>query len=131
MAAADQDQGYVPLYKKGQPQAPVQQTPAPAAAAPVKDPNDQGYAPLVAPKPEGAASPPPASAQGQPSGWGIDWSKGGQVTMPQSVQDFGDIAGNEATMGTFASLKAQADAARQRLGPAASAGADMTGNVLS
>ena len=64
-------------------------------------------------------------------GWSIDWSKpGGQVTMPQSVQDFGDIAGNEAGMG-LPGLRVQTDAARQRLGPAASAVADVAGNILS
>src|SRR5580698_884739 len=51
----------------------------------------------------------------QPSGWGIDWSKGGQVTMPQSVTDFGTVAGNEAMAGTLPGLRAQAEAARKRL----------------
>jgi len=112
---------------------------APAPAAPAGAPS--GYRP-----------PPPlaaAPAQGPPgylgstgatggvpaptpqADWSIDWSKGGEVKLPQSVQDWGNIAGNEATMGTIMSLRAQADAARQRLGPVTAASADVAGNVVS
>lgn len=72
-------------------------------------------------------------AQTQPSqGWGVNW-RTGDVTMPQSAQDWGTVAGNEAAVGLPALLgqKAQIDAARQRLGPAAAASADVAGNILS
>jgi len=112
---------------------------APAPAAPAGAPS--GYRP-----------PPPlaaAPAQGPPgylgstgatggvpaptpqADWSIDWSKGGEVKLPQSVQDWGNIAGNEATMGTIMSLRAQADAARQRLGPVTAASADVAGSIAS
>ena len=92
------------------------------------DPNAQTGGAPDATTGNGAAQPD--------SGWGIDWnnpwSKGGPaLKVPQSVTDLGNVAGNEAMMGTLPGLKAQADAARQRLGPAASAGADLVGNVAS
>ena len=71
-----------------------------------------------------------AGGASQPSGWGVNW-RTGDVTMPQPVQDFGNVAGNEATMGTLPGLRTEAEAARKRLGPAASSGADVAGNVLS
>jgi hypothetical protein len=120
--------GYVPFDPNKPLQAP---TPADASPASTKSGAYVPFNPNAATTTSATPTDDKTAQPAQPSGWGIDWSKGGQVTMPQSVQDFGDIAGNEAMMGTLPSLKAQADAARQRLGPAASAGADVTGNVLS
>src|SRR5215472_1268930 len=56
----------------------------------------------------GGAAPPPA----QPgAGWGISgW--GGDITMPQPVQDWANVAGNEASMASIPALRAQAEAAR-------------------
>ena len=51
--------------------------------------------------------------------------------MPQSVTDFGTVAGNEAAMGTIPGLRMQAEAARKRLDPMTAASADFAGNVLS
>ena len=139
MAADNQDQGYVPLYtpKRTAPAA------APAVAAPaaaVGAPNEQGYVPLYQ-KP----------GAGQQTGGGQQTTAGGQQTppaqpsqpwtlnpqtwnvpLPQSVQDWGNVAGNEADMG-LPGLKAQADAAaaRQRIGPLAAMSADVAGNVMS
>ena len=83
-----------------------------------------------------AVAPPDSSGasttggDSQPSGWGVNW-RTGDVTMPQSVTDFGNVAGNEAMTGTLPGLRAQAEAARKRLPDAAAAGADFAGNVLS
>jgi hypothetical protein len=122
------------------PPAQPQTAPAPGAPAPAQTGGEQyqtdtfkkalgggQQAPPAPPAPGGAVQAQP------PQGWGVDWSKrGGEVTMPQSVQDWGSIAGNEAVMG-LPGLKAQADAmaARQRLGPVASASADVAGNLMS
>ena len=141
MAAGDQDQGYVPLYqpggqKQGQTQTtPVQQTTPAAPAAPVRDPNDQGYVPLVgAPKapPPVVTSPPSGSgASQQPADWSIDWSKGGEVKLPQSVQDWSTLAAQNSLMGLYPGLNAQADAARKRLDPVTAASADVAGGAIS
>jgi hypothetical protein len=140
--AADDDQGYVPLQGQKQ-DAPVVAPPPKAAVAAPKpvDPNDQGYVPLHQPPAQTGDAPAATTGNDAPqpdSGWGIDWnnpwSKGGPaLKAPQSVQDFSDVAGNEAGMGVpgIALQKAQLDAARQRLGPIASAGADMAGSIAS
>jgi hypothetical protein len=122
--------GYVPFdpNKPLQPPAPADAAPAPAPAKP------GGYVPYDPNAPaKTAGAPAPAQTTGGATGdqgWGVNW-RTGDVTMPQSVQDFGNVAGNEATMGTLAGLRTEAQAARQRLGPAASAGADVAGNALS
>jgi hypothetical protein len=70
----------------------------------------------------------------QPSGFGVDWSDwrhGWPITMPQPVEDFANIASNEASMSTLPGLKAQAEAARKRLSPETAASADVAGNILS
>jgi hypothetical protein len=69
----------------------------------------------------------------QPSqGWGIDWSKpGGEITMPQSVQDWTNVAGNEAMAYGVPGLRTAAEAARKRLDPATAASADFAGNLMS
>lgn len=79
------------------------------------------------PASDGAAT---TGGDNQPSGWGVNW-RTGDVTMPQSVTDFGNVAGNEAVMGTIPSLRMQAEAARKRLPDAVAASADFAGNVLS
>jgi hypothetical protein len=129
----DDDQGYVPLALPSQRK---QATPIPAPtpnSAPSGD--GQGYVPLAPPgQRQGQQTPTqqtPASAQPSP-GWGISgWS--GDVSMPQAVQDWGNVAGNEAGTGVISLMgqKAQLDAARQRLGPVAAASADVAGNLLS
>jgi len=57
---------------------------------------------------------------------------GGQ-TAPTAAQpgDWSSVAWNEAAMGLLPGLRAQAQAARQRLGPTAAAGADVAGNFAS
>ena len=83
-------------------------------------------------------APPP------PSTWGVtNWLHGGDVTFPQSVQDFGDIAGERASAGLLnagaawqnntdlATQKAKLDAAAQRLGPKLSTVADTVGYYAS
>jgi hypothetical protein len=127
MANDNADQGYVPLAPPGQRKqvTPIQPTNSAASG------DDQGYVPLApaAQRNQPALTPPPG---GQPSGWGVDW-RTGNVTMPQSVQDWGTVAGQEAGMG-LPGLRAQAaavEAARQRLGPAAAGTADLVGGALS
>jgi hypothetical protein len=85
------------------------------------------------------APPPPVDSgggqttggtQNQSNAWTLNpqtWN----VPMPQSVQDWGTVAGNEAMATTIPSLRAQAEAARKRLDPATAASADFAGNVLS
>lgn len=122
------------------PQAAAPQTGA-SPPAPVSTPQTGGET-YQTPTFKQAVAPPQTTGgnanAGQPSGWGVKgWGPGllpqpgfGDVTMPQSAQDFGNVAGNEAMMGTIPGLRAQAEAARQRLGPA-SAGADLVGNIAS
>lgn len=67
---------------------------------------------------------------GQGNAWTLNpqtWN----VPMPQSVTDFGTVAGNESMAATIPGLRAQAEAARKRLPDAVAAGADLAGNVLS
>src|ERR1700757_5104079 len=94
MAGAFDDFDPTGAKQQGQPVATPQ--PKQATGGAFSDFNPTG----AAPPNQGTAAahhPPPA---GQPSqGWGIDWSKGGEVTMPQSVQDWGTVAGLEAGMG--------------------------------
>jgi hypothetical protein len=83
----------------------------------------------------------PGSPGGQQPGWGVNWK--GDVTMPQSVQDWGRLAGEQASMGaadpleawmtgnTLANLRGQSEAARQRLGPFAAGSADIAGELAS
>jgi hypothetical protein len=67
----------------------------------------------------------------QPSqGWGVNW-RTGEVTMPQSAQDWATVAGNEALSYGVPSLRVQAEAARKRLDPATAASADFAGSALS
>jgi hypothetical protein len=78
-----------------------------------------------------------------PAPWSIDWSKGGEVTLPQSLQDFGDLMGERASSGLLnaaaawqngadlATQKAKLDAANQRLGPKLSTLADTLGYYAS
>ena len=115
--ADDQDQGYVPLYQPGaQKPAQTQTAPPPqppaSAPPPVKDPNDQGYVPLVT---------KPAQTQ-QTTGGGQGAAQPG---------DWSTVALNEAAMYSLPGLRAQAAAARQRLGPVAAASADIAGNYGS
>jgi hypothetical protein len=126
------------IYGQPQPQTGSGQPTVPGAPAPVQTGGQKYETPIYTQgqtggqgggqQTTGGGSPQQTTggASQQPSGWGIDWSKGGQVTMPQSVQDFGDIASNEA----MAQNPANYAAARARLGPMA-AGADLVGNVLS
>ena len=65
-----------------------------------------------------------------PEGWGIKgWQ--GDITMPQSVRDWGNRAANEALAYSIPSLRAEAEAAKKRMDPASAASADLTGSVLS
>jgi hypothetical protein len=115
------------------PAAPAANAPPPAAAAPKGgyvpfDPNQgqTGGTPKQTTGDAGAAAP------SENQGWGIDWSKrGGEVTMPQSVTDWGNIAGNEAVAYGIPSLRTAAEAARQRLDPVTAASADVAGGALS
>lgn len=111
--AANDDQGYVPY----DPNKPLQAAPS-AGAPPAKDPNDQGYVPLTA--------APQKQDQGQTGDAGA-----GLPSQSAQPGDWSTVAGNEAAMGTIPSLRAQAQAARQRLGPAAAASADIAGNFGS
>ena len=124
--------------------APVVPTP-PVAAAPAAAP-----APVVAaPAPAApVVKAPVAVAPAKPLPWSIDWSKGGEITLPQSWQDFGDLMGEQASAGAslpmarmesqakgqpldLSTQLAQLDAARQRLGPTASGVADTLGYYAS
>jgi hypothetical protein len=114
------------------------QSAAPVAAAPV--------APAA---PAATTSAAPIAKQSNfvpdpPAPWSIDWSHGGTVTLPQSMQDFGDIAGERASAGFMlpaetwtgeapdvATAKARLDAAKTRLGPQLSTVADTLGYYAS
>jgi hypothetical protein len=63
------------------------------------------------------------------SHWGVNWK--GDVTFPQPVQDFGNVAGNEAAMAISPELRAQSAAAKARLGPVASTVAETLGYYAS
>ena len=93
----------------------------------------QQTAPAAAPKPPVAPSTPqPATTGGgnQPSGWGISgWS--GNVTMPQSAQDWSTLATQNSLMGLYPGLTAQAEAARKRMDPLTAASADVAGGTIS
>ena len=86
----------------------------------------------VKPPPPPPPPPPPSAAQNQSSAWTLNpqtWN----MPLPQSVQDWGTVAGQEAGMGLplLSPGKAQADAAKARLGPLAAGSADVVGSVLS
>lgn len=132
--------GYVPF----DPNNPLKPQAAPGAApdaAPVAKPG--GYVPFDPNKPQTAsggdssASAPAQSSQpggagaNQPADWSIDWSKGGEVKLPQSVQDWSTIAAQNSLMGLYPGLTAQADAARKRLDPVTAGSADVAGGAVS
>ena len=81
-----------------------------------------------------AVAPPDSSGasatDAQPSGWGVNW-RTGDVTMPQSVQDWGTLAAQSTLMGLYPGLTAQADAARKRLDPLTAGSADVAGSIAS
>jgi hypothetical protein len=114
---------YVPF----DPNKPLTQAPPAAPAAP-----KSGYVPFDPNAQTGGAQPQPTSvaAPSPDPGWGVHgWT--GDVTMPQPVTDWGNIAGNEASMSMLPGLRTQAAAARQRLDPATAASADVAGGALS
>jgi hypothetical protein len=128
MAGAFDDFDPTGAKQKDQPVAAPQ--PKQPAGGAFSDFNPTGAKPVAAAPAPAPADPNAAAAS--PSGWGIDWSnpwyKGGPaLTVPQSVQDFGDIAGNEA----MAQNPANYAAARARLSPEAATSADFVGNILS
>lgn len=89
----------------------------------------QAVAPQQTPDSSGASTTGDKTT-GQSNAWTLNpqtWN----VPMPQSVTDFGTVAGNESMAGTIPGLRAQAEAARKRLPDAVAAGADFAGNVLS
>lgn len=76
--------------------------------------------------------------------WVTNWSHGGDINLPQSWQDFGNIMGERASSGFMlpaevatgeapdaATAKARLDAATQRLGPKLSTVADTLGYYAS
>lgn len=120
MAADDQDQGYVPLYtpKRTAPAAaPAVAAPAPAPGA---APNEQGYVPLYQ---------KPGAGQSQQTG--AQQTTGGGPPGAAQPGDWSSVAWNEAMMKSIPGLRAQAEAARQRLGPLGAASADVAGNFAS
>jgi hypothetical protein len=137
------DDGSLQMLPPGQRKAPTPTpTPTPTPVAP--DPL-QMLPPGQRPAPTAPAAAPAAPLQMLPPGqrqgatpadtgpgWGIDWSKGGQVTMPQSAQDWSTIAARNSLMGLYGSpSKADVDAARARLSPDAAASADAAGAAIS
>ena len=115
------------------PASPLQMLPPGQRPAPAADPATAPAAPadpLLMPRPGQREGATPTDTG---PGWGIDWSKpGGQVTMPQSAQDWSTIAARNSLMGLYGSpSKADTDAARARLGPDAAASADVAGGERS
>jgi hypothetical protein len=129
----------------------ISKAPTASAAAPTANP----YADLIPPQADSwetggsnepsiaarANAPPPRSPD-----WSVNWK--GNVTLPQPVQDFGNLMAEQATVGgsfpyqvwesqgtdqptNLATLKAQSGAERERLGPVASTMADIAGYGLS
>ena len=98
---------------------PTPVAPAPTTGGATKiDPNAPAPAPVAtAPTVSGGASV-------------IDPNKG-SVAGTGSWSDFGTVAGNESMMNSLPGLRAQVEAARQRLGPNWSAAADAAGSIAS
>ena len=129
--------------------APVVAVPTPPVAHTWDAPMSAAPAPTPAPASAASAPAPVAAAPvakqssfvpDPPAPWSIDWSKGGEVTLPQPVQDFGTVMGERASSGLLnaaaawqngtdlATQKAQLiDAASNRLGPKLSTLADTLG----
>lgn len=115
--------------------APAAAAPDATAPAPAQTGGEQYQTPTfkkaVAPQETtGGGQATTGGTQNQSNAWTLNpqtWN----VPLPQSVTDFGTVAGNEAMAGTLPGLRAQAEAARKRLPDAVAAGADLTGNVLS
>jgi hypothetical protein len=84
--------------------------------------------PAPTPQELGGAQQQTGDAQ---TGGGQQQTGGGAAQQPASLSDFGIVAGNENLMGTIPYLRTQAEAARQRLGPAGAAAAEMTGAATS
>ena len=108
------------------PNNPQQPPPAPAptngatGTATKIDPNN----PLPSP------APAPTVTQGTGGATVIDPNKG-SVAGTGSWGDFGTVAGNESMMNSLPGLRAQVEAARQRLGPNWAAAADAAGSIAS
>ena len=111
-------------------------------AATLIDPNKpQPQQPLVPVAPPGGATvidpsnPAPSSTpsvtSGQPGGATVIDPNKGSVAGTGSWSDFGSVASNESMMYSLPGLRAQAESARQRLGPNWAAVADLTGSVAS
>jgi hypothetical protein len=130
--------------------AKPQATPAPGAPAPPAAPAQTGGEQYQTPTFQNAvkppAPPPPGGGQQTTGAAQPDWSvKGwgpgllpqpgfGDVKLPPSAQDWGTLAAQNSLMGITglgAPGKAQADAARARLDPAAAMSADMAGGTFS
>ena len=100
---------------------------APVAAAPVASP---GGASVIDPS-KPAPSLTPSVTSSQPGGaTAIDPNQGSQAGTG-SWSDFGSVASNESMMNSLPALRAQAEAARQRLGPNWAAAADAAGSIAS
>jgi hypothetical protein len=101
---------------------------APLPVAPTA-PVQTGKATMIDPN---APAPPPATTPPASSGTAtaIDPNKG-SVAGTGSWSDFRTVAENESMMNSLPGLRAQDDAARQRLGPNWSAAADLTGSIAS
>jgi hypothetical protein len=131
MAGAFDDFDPTGAKQKNQPVA-APPPPQPSGGA-FSDFNPTGAKPVAAPPPPVVQPPPGASGASQPAAdWSIDWSKGGEVKLPQSVQDWSTLAAQNSWMGLpGAPGKAQADAARARLDPLTAASADVAGGAIS
>jgi len=93
------------------------------------NPNPAAPSPVDQTKTAGPPSPSTPGGQDQRPDWSVDW-RTGDVKLPQSAQDWGSVAAEQSSMGLLG-LKAQADAARKRLGGPAAASADIAGNIAS
>jgi hypothetical protein len=106
------------------PNNPLQPPPAPAPApAP-------GGATRIDPN---APAPAPTTSvtSGQPGGASVIDPNQGSQAGTGSWSDFARVAGNESMMNSLPGLRAQVEAARQRLGPNWAAAADATGGIAS
>jgi len=107
------------------PNNPLQPPPAPAPA-PVT--GTTGGATKIDPT---QPAPAPSVTGGQGGGASVIDPNKGSVAGTGSWGDFGTVAGNESLMNSLPGLRAQVEAARQRLGPNWSAAADATGSIAS
>jgi hypothetical protein len=115
--------------------APASAAPDATAPAPAQTGGEQYQTPTfkkaVAPQETtGGGQATTSGTQNQSNAWTLNpqtWN----VPLPQSVQDWGTVAGNEAMMGTIPSLRMQAEAARKHLPDAVAGSADFAGNILS